>query len=436
MAAKELADQIQEPLEDIGALSSCIMATGTIGKATSLGLKLRKNRLSTAERGEVSVFGRGQLLFIVRQTDTKASSRLQAAGHRFAAIPNILEPLARSMEVTCDELLPRLECLRNSSTGDKLHRPGVHLACFALRPVFHKGFDVLVRQDATNILPSSTLSDSRLEQYQIDFLMRMDNLTVSTCCDLLREKRMVEDQGEHDFANALLESIQLLILNLENSPFFLDARLVARPLTVPCSRSTDGVPQDAYIVAFRGMMDTHQNTPPSTILAFTPLKLFICRQHAYQHSRENALFAKQIHQELGDLLKHSGAPQTPSHYRTHSSTGSSNVALTPSPSTFKKKGWPSRVHLKGICTRNDFSSERNLVPHCNMIHVSNEVNVEFSEGERGSQSSDIQMQTMGIPQTLGISNEVTAGDIEPETFADALVAITVNDRKKSGLGRL
>ncbi|KAL6714831.1 hypothetical protein ACLMJK_007091 [Lecanora helva] len=441
-AAKDLADMIQEPMEDLGVLSGTIMSTGTLSRTARLrlhGLRLRNNSLDSAERGEsppLSAFGRGQLLFVVRQANRVQSSRLQSIGHRFAAIPNVVDTLARSMQVTREELLPQLEAMRSSVLDEHMLEPGVYIASFALRPVFHRGFDVVVRKDASNVLPTSFLQKSPLEPWQIEFLTRMDNLTFTTCCDLLQEKRMVINDYEDEFASEVLEGF-LRLAQIIDSSYLSEARLVARPLAAPCSpHKHDGVFQHAYLITFRNIVDAHQTSSINSAFQFEPLRFFLCQQHAYENSPDNNVFARKVHREFGALAKHAAgfqhrpstaAPQSSEH---RSSSETLNNAGDLSPTQPKKKCWPSLINLKGFEARHDNSSEKNiiLVQPYGGIHVSEEVAVDISDSRVCETDSGIEMQDFGTASEIGV------GDTEPDSFADKLVAITIEDRKKQRNG--
>lgn len=436
VAAKDLADMIQEPLEDIGSLYGNIMNTGTLSKAAKLkirGLRRGRSAMDTAERGQSpSLFGRGQLLFVVRLANRCDSSRLQAAGHRFANISNVVDSLARSMEVTREELLPQLETMRASANGELFLAPGVHLACFALRPIFHRGFDVLVCKDAKHLLPTTFLTASKFEPWQLDILQRMDNLTVTACCELLRARRMLVDEREHTFAGELLEGITQLAEKIDN-PFFGEARLVAHLIQAPTNSTSTHALQDAFVLSFRVIADAHEHTSLNDRYEFSPLKFFLCQQHAYYNCPDNRLFARKIHREFAALAKQ------PEEYarsvsadltRNRSSDGSFAPGRGRSVSPVRNRTWPARPQLNGFDIEDDNSSEKNLVnlglvqPYGG-IHVSNDIDVDVTEvSGRYSQSPDVEMRNMGFCSEVGV------GDVEGESFADELVALTIEDRRR------
>lgn len=192
VAANDLASTIQTPLEQIGVLSQGILSTGTLGRqATSKYFQRlwKRSSLDSVEKGQsLAIFGRGQLLFVTRRVNHFESVRLQASGYRFASLSHVTDYLAQSMEVTPEELVPQLEKMRDYSEAERFLKPGVHLACFALRPIFQRGFDILVRKDFEYMLPTTHLSSAKLAPWQYKIIQSMDNWTVANCCETLRRR--------------------------------------------------------------------------------------------------------------------------------------------------------------------------------------------------------------------------------------------------------
>ena len=441
VAAKDLADMIQLPLEDIGILDGNIMNTGTLSKATKSrflqGLSTQHSDLDSAEKGKPPmIFGRGQLLFLVRRTSRSQALRLQSTGYRFATFSNVVELLARSMEVSRDELLPQLIHMRDQSESECLLEPGVHLGCFALRPVFHRGFDVLVRKGAGNMLPTSLLTKSNLEQWQIEILQRMDNWTVATCCERLRGGSLFADPKQQEFSRQLLESLTDLAGRVA-SDFFENARLVAAPLRAPCDISKgNSSSQEAFMIAFRVITDAYQPSSLNDRYEFAPLRFFLCQQHAYRDSTDNAVFARRIHQEFAavalnseDFARGSLAYPRTSHHPSSDWSRGAKRSTTPSPN--RNRNWTSRIRPNGNTVKDDASSEKNLVngsPKARVsafggIHVANEIDVDVREVTRGSHSPDVELSSLGCYAEAGV-------DIEGDSFADELAALTTDERRR------
>ena len=442
VAAKDLADVVQLPLEDMGVLDGTIMNTGTLGKSARLkvlqGLSTRYSELDNAEKGQPPlIFGRGQLLFLVRRASRSQALRLQSTGYRFATISNVVELLARSMEVTKGELLPQLKRMRDHSVTERLLEPGVHLGCFALRPVLHRGFDVLVHKDAGNMMPTSKLTKSKLEQWQIEVLQRMENWTVAMCCERLRLGSLFADPEQQQFSRQLLESLTDLAGRVDNG-FFEDARLVAKPLRAPCDVSDgNSSSQEAFMIAFRVITDAYQPSSLNDRYEFASLRFFLCQQHAYRDCVDNAVFARRIHREFAAMAASregcddaSLACPRASYYPSLGSPRRAKRSRTPSPN--KSRKWTSRLRANGNKVNDDNSSEKNLVngsPKASAgafgsIHVANEIDVDIREITRNGHSSDVEMSSLGCFAEAGV------GDIEAESFADELAALTTDERRR------
>ena len=441
VAAKDLADMVQLPLEDIGVLDGTIMNTGTLSKVAGLrilqGLSKQHSELDSAEKGKLPmILGRGQLLFLVRRTSRSQALRLQSTGYRFATFSNVVDLLARSMEVSREELLPQLMHMRDQSETECLLEPGVHLGCFALRPVFHRGFDVLVRKDASNMLPTSILTKSKLEQWQIEALQRMDNWTVATCCERLRGGSLFADPKQQEFSRQLLESLTDLAGRVD-SDFFENARLLAAPLRTPCDITKgNSSSQEAFMIAFRVITDAYQPSSLNDRYEFAPLRFFLCQQHAYRDCTDNAVFARRIHQEFAAVALNSedfgrgslAYPQMSDHASSDWSRGAKRNT-TPSPN--RNRNWTSRIRASGNTVRDDASSEKNLVSGSQKtragpfggIHVANEIDVDVREVTRGSHSPDVEMSSLGCYAEAGV-------DIEGDSFADELAALTTDERRR------
>ena len=442
VTAKDLADMVQLPLEDIGVLDGTIVNTGTLSKATGSkllhSLRTKKGDLDSAEKGRLPmIFGRGQLLFLVRKASRSQASRLQSSGYRFATFSNVIELLARSLEVTREELLPQLIHMRDQSGHERLLEPGVHLGCFALRPIFQRGFEVLVLKDFRNMLPTSLLTKSKLEQWQVEVLQSMDNWTVAKCCERLRGGSLFADPKQQEFSRQLLESLTDLAGRVDNA-FFENARLVATPFRVPCDAQTrDSPPQEAFMVTFRVITDMYQPSSLNDRYEFASLRFFLCQQHAYRDCADNAIFARRIRKEFAAMAliyeesdRASLTCPHPSYHPASDPPRGVRQSRTPSPSQHRR--WTSRLRTNGNMVNDDNSSEKNLVNASptggtglvGAIHVANEIDVDVREITRSSQSADMEMHSLGFYAEAGV------GDVEGDSFADELAALTTDERRR------
>lgn len=448
VAAQDLATLIQQPLEDIGVLFEGIMHTGTVRKGARrcnfFKFTTRNNlddsledHIEAAEKGRANIgFGRGQLLFVVRRVTRANSTHIQALGYRFASIANVIETLARSMQVTKEELLPYLETLQKHAEKERILEPGVHVACFALRPLVHRGFEVAVRQDARNLLPTCSLALSQLERPHTDILNHMDNWTVDMCCNWLHYKSLSSNENEPQFYRHLLECITELAQQIKQ-PFFNEARLIARPFKIPCRvPGASHVLDYAHVITFRTIVDAHQYTSINKTFLFTPSRFFVCQQHVYRNSPGHAAFAGTIHRELAALAQNIDRKDVQS---GNSSLRKSSQCLPdvhldfmqleiPSPSTIKGFSFPGRPSYSlGRRQGKWFDKRAIMVASPNFyfggIHVSNEISIDITEAEREVISPDIELASLGVRTEAGVA------DLEPETFADQLMALTIAERR-------
>ncbi|KAI9734718.1 MAG: hypothetical protein M1818_006705 [Claussenomyces sp. TS43310] len=490
VAAAELAEQLNDSIENVGVLYDEILNAGqTLRKK----LKARNSTFQSAsniELGglELPLFGRGQLLFLVRNASRRQVERLQATGYRFANIQNVVDIIAHSLQVSVEDITRRLIDMRRYATESQILEPGVHMAYFAMRATVRGNFDVLVRKDAKCQLPTMQMPLKSLENWQIDYLSSMDGWSVTQC---LRHLVLTPTNGslsksEHTFLAQLCETLEAL-KNEINDPLFADARLISRPVLAPCRGSREGSrPFRAQLIAFRLMVPIYFKAPGQK-LEFTPLAFFKVQQHVYKHSPEHAVFARKIHREFGPVfnqVRHSivaggddkspisltlpggrfkkGSLSTIDLETSSDSELRSVVSMTPLPeprSRFKIWQWGKRkgniAHDRAASSNTDASdagSEKVLFEpnFFGGILVSQEVSVDVKDAERSSEADlssqsrlegDVEIDdlTRNMSDTKDNSKEVpsmkmgTTGTAstemeDSETYVDKLFAACVETR--------
>lgn len=446
VAAQDLANLMQQPLEKIGVLFEGVMDTGTVYRAhgpirkylhctSAVQKHLQGNVESHLEAGGTEdpsiVFGRGQLLFVVRRVSRPDSSQIQAAGFRFVSIANVIDTLSQSMAVTKEELSVFLTNLQRHSKKDRLLEPGIHLACFALRPTLHKGFEVVVHRDAKNLLPTQPLPLYQLDGSQQEVLGRMNNWTVAKCCDRLRDLAFYSNEQDLQFGGRFLDCISNLAKQIEK-PFFQEARLIARPFLAPCRvpAGSDGLQEHALIIAFRIIIDAHQYTPVNGNFMFTPFRFFLSQQHVYPNSPDHVTFAQRIRREMAALANrtaHRNSQSVIQSYRialNHPSKAEPNFgrSTTASPPAKRKRSFPVRPSLSLSSVKDQSIAEKEMVGWTPIstfggISEPNEIITDSSEGDGEADS----------PRSTKMRPGIAA--LEPETFADQLMALTVAERR-------
>jgi hypothetical protein len=374
VAACELAHDLHQPLEKIGVLYDDIIPTGRVI------MKGKKNEDSSFVDLDIEGLssGKGQLLFLVKRVGRRESEHLQAVGYRFATPSNVVPLLAATLQVTPQSLNHRIEIMLEYSADDHMLDPGAHMAVFAIRAslsVGSHGFDVLVRKDAKNQLPTMQLPFGHLENWQINYLKTMDSMAISAVIKALNKasKSSNPSNEEQQLAKHLLKTLEALKEESED-PIFNDALLIASPIQAPCRGLSEGSPPGvAILITFRIIVPIHSRAPCERKLIFTPLNFFKAQQQVYRNSRDHDVFAKKIYREFAPVLDHK------SHHLNLSSAfasdifgrkevsrnrGQSNgslrngtITLAPGPTT---QSYPSKVRYWDKA-RHGKSSEANLV---------------------------------------------------------------------------
>lgn len=443
IAAADLAKQIDEPLEDVGILFDEIFHTGQTTKSRARKLAKSQHDLERDEKA-IPMHGKGQLLFLVRRASPKEAGKLAASGYRFADIKNIAPLVARSMQINCNDLNSRLATMSEYATEAHILQPGVHLACFALRARIRSGFEVLVRKDARNQLPTIPLPFDALEHWMVDYLSQLDGWTVSACLKYLCLKGKGPDPftEEQKFAAQLHDTLVVLESEID-TPLFSEARLIAKPVSAPCRGANDvEKPGQAMLIALR-LIFPIQYQARSQKFEFTPLSFFRIQQYVYKNSPDHAIFARKIHREFGPILNKQrpsmeGGPKNPRNPRRETFLEHvRGMKSRSSPDVRRPLGaWiPSSRANRSL----DSSSEIKLVETQTFggIMVSQEVSVdikdlgeggpdrESDDGMRGMELCDRKEMSHGQMGTRGRAMKEVE---DPETYVDTLFTFCMEGR--------
>ena len=444
VAASDIANLLQVALGDLGLLHGGIVCTGTLrkdGRVKNYWNFWKQTRIDHAEKGlSPSLFGRGQLLFLTRRVNRFESGHFQALGYRFANISNVVDSLARSMEISQAQLRPHLEDMQRCSEREYFLEPGVHLACFALRPVLQRGFEIVVRKDIDYLLPTVQLLNSKLEHWQLQILQGMNNWTVATCLERLQGMLLFVNHPEQEFARQLFDTITALASEVK-SPFFQDARLFAHPLLAPAADFNGGMPQEqAQLLAFRILADNHEFSSSYKDYKLVPSKFFLVQQHAYKNSKDNDIFGRRIRREFAAIADRCDSPGTLATYNTRSFFPRSIDSgldfmrrRSRSASPARSSPWLSRTKSDTHGALDDIISDETELVSINPnpkqsfggIHVLSEVQIDIKETEFLEPTiPHCELERMGSTTEAGI------GNAESPSFADELMILTTEERRR------
>ena len=311
VAAAELANQLDEPLETLGTLHDGIMQTGKTKEKKRKSDKASCHKSAEdIEKGPrtiktIKTNGKGQLLLLARSIDKFEANRLVSCGFRFATLGQVGNIMARSMLVSLDDLMTTMEQVRTATKEDSSMPQGLtYISCFAIRADLRAvrnstpKWEILVPKDAPGQLPSVQLCAGKLGQPEISVISQLDGMTVQQCVQQLLRSHDGTFAGSPSFALKLREAILELIKKV-SEPFFLQAIFCAKPFQL--QHSGDGNEDAATILPFCIIPDVHTIALTSPKLVYTSLSFFKVRQQVTNDAPDHAALARKIHQEFSAL---------------------------------------------------------------------------------------------------------------------------------------
>ncbi|KAL2853275.1 hypothetical protein BJY01DRAFT_78737 [Aspergillus pseudoustus] len=383
VAAHNLADEVRQPLEELGMLYDDVLTTSTPSSPFSRAIGYSRLRA-----------GKGQLMFTVRQLNKQDASRLAASGFRFASIDNVTTLLARRMNVASGTLDMHLKDMRDFAAFGRNFEPGLHLVSFIVRPTVHDRFEVLNAKGTKNPLPSMTLQTKRLLVPHLEILSHMEGWPIATCLDWLRSGKAKNHKDEGTFVEDLIQAMSSLAASLPpdvNSA----SRFSPRPLSAPCRSTQISDNKTCMILAFCtvGSLNTRVDNPD---YVFAPLRLFRIQQQVNGGVTDADGLAKELSQGL-----------LYSNIRSGSTTDSD---ISPSVRSILKI-WPQRKRLR---ERNRTVSQESLTDSTPLgdIVVRREVKVDVAK-----------LTDAAVENPLGRQTSITvveAGDAAAQTYVDEL----------------
>lgn len=298
VAAYDLADQVRQPLDDLGMLYDDVLTTS-----------IPSSRISRAMGYSGLRAGKGQLMFTVRQMRKQEASRLAASGFRFATIDTITTLLSSRMNVTSEALGIHLKDMRDFATSNRNFQPGVHLISFITRPTVHDRFEVLTATGTSNPLPSMTLHTKRLKIPHLELIAHMEGWPIQTCLDWLTSENARSHKDANEFREDLIRAMTYLARSLP-ADINSASRFSPRPLIASCRSTRLSDDKTCMLLAFCtiGSLST---CVANINYTFMPLRLFRIQQQVNSGATNVDGLAKELNE--GVLF---------SNIRTSSLTGS------------------------------------------------------------------------------------------------------------------
>ncbi|EME44484.1 hypothetical protein DOTSEDRAFT_88624 [Dothistroma septosporum NZE10] len=310
-AAASIAVSLNVPIEQLGVLYDQIIQTGTMETEDKTSKRKSQSHEPTPMQLEaalrMSIFGKGLVLFLVREVGQEDTDKLLNAGMRFATVHHVARNISHAMQIPQPSLESHLSGLKRYVENlQTTERPGTWLSFFAMIPKPNsKGFDVVVKKDARDQLPDVQLLPRHPDQSQITFLNRLDGQRMNTILALLEDRAgklaggLTADElwFGRDLRHKILELIQPFPREWTEHARFWSKQLVAHYSHPLQSRSTV-----TTMYAFTVIGDMHASIDASLTLGRIPRTFFEVRHRCYAGSPDHALLARDIHQAFAPLF--------------------------------------------------------------------------------------------------------------------------------------
>ena len=261
--------------------------------------------------------------------------------------------------------------------------PGVHLACFMLRPRLCQVFDVLVPAKTDNQLPTVKLPYEELLLWQIELLERLDNWTVAQITEWLEENIGLGSKIEQDFRRDFLRALTRLVRNIED-PSFSQAKFSARLIDAPCRKeivAKTNTPKHCFLLSIH-MISTIYALTSKTDFDFIPLRSFTVQQQVYTGAADQEAFARQAYLEFAHCFPPGDSDDGGGRSSRHSSGVRIMTTVTQSTSSPRNSQWQTSLPRSedGSTSGSSPTPEKsvNSPPPSRAIVVSNVITVDIT----------------------------------------------------------
>ncbi|KAH6639482.1 hypothetical protein C7974DRAFT_132435 [Boeremia exigua] len=421
VTAYEIAKTLDTSLQNLGCLYGEVVTTGTsmsMARAVFKDAHDRKEILAAEvankdiETGMANpiLFGRGQMLVLTKMANATEVKRLQNLGYHFANIDQVGDNLARSLQVTREDLHEMVESWHTySKMGPSVPSSGTYLASFLLQPApGMRGLDIIVPRANPERLPMVKLADGELSLRELKLLVGFNSLSLDDCLARTGQRTGLETEEE----DAFLERFRNTMLDLlHDAPESALHRAIFSAKQLDIVHGVAG-PQErspATVFAFCGIKEIYIQSLQSTALKCVPMSFFQTCLRSYPGSPDHQILAIRNHKEFSTLTR------TPS--------------ITKEPEK-RNKRWnfrlrPHRSMSSDMTLQPDSCSEKGLVnpsAEASNIHPWGGIMVTSTQQivHNNSQKSGSTMEL----RDMGVKSEAGVADTEQLTLGDRLMSIT------------
>ena len=340
-----------------------------------------------------------------------------------------MDTLATIMEIDKDVLKQFFLRMQDHACCDHEPEPGLHMVLFAVRPLVRRGFDILVERNNKR-LPTIRLPFDRLDQWQMDVLTPLNGCTISMLRERLHRRAFARSALDQHFIQQLIEAMAILGANV-NHPSFDDARIVAKKFDLPSQRRSHTLGATTFI-AIQLLLNAHNGYDGNSRHELIPMNFFLTLQRVPRPGTHDLSFSRKLREEFGSQRERRLTKET------------TNSATRLYPQTIEAKDVPEKTSI----FQNIKDSPRRLFFARDPPHGSDETELADSffasshprrsvrhshpAGE-GVATESNQELTKGHEET-NERNEPLYKDEgclnDEETYADLLLAITLQERRR------
>jgi hypothetical protein len=423
VTAYDIAKTLDTGLQNLGNLYEEVITTGTsmnLAKTVFKDANVGKNIIAAdmvnkdMEPGMANpiLFGRGQMLVLTKKADIGEVKRLQNLGYHFANMDQVGDNLARSLQISRDDLLNMVDRWQAFTDREpSIPASGTYLASFLLQPApGMRGLDVIVPRTNPDRLPMVKLANGELNVQQLELLTKFNGLSLDDCLVRAGQRHGTETADE----DAFLETFRNRILDLvHDAPESALHRAVFAAKKLDIAHGIVGQKERAAAVvfAFCGIKEIYIQSLQSLTLKCIPMSFFQTYLRSYPGSPDHQILAIRNHKEFATLTQAPSITKEPVQrnkwpfrLRPHRSRSSD---MTLQPDSCSEKGL---VNLTSSCA--DTSSSH---PWGGIMVTSTQ---QIIHDETKKDGATMELRDMGVKSEAGIA------DAEQQTLADKLMSIT------------
>ncbi|UPX16931.1 uncharacterized protein EKO05_0007312 [Ascochyta rabiei] len=424
VTAYDIAKTLDTGLHNLGNLYEEVVTTGTSmsitrtvfkdtnGRKEILAADVANKDMETGMANPI-LFGRGQMLVLTKKADLSEVKRLQNLGYHFANVDQVGDNLARSLQVSRDDLHDMVDRWHAyTERMPSIPTSGTYLASFLLQPApGMRGLDVIVPRANPDGLPMVKMTDRELSARELKLLAGFNGLSLDECLARTGQRSDTVTEGEDEFLEGFRYSLLDLLQHAPESALH-SAIFSAKQLDIAHGMGGQKERSPATVFAFCGIKEIYIQSLQSLTLKCIPMSVFQTYLRSYPGSPDHQILAIRNHKEFAMLTQ---TPSIPKEATQRSSKW--HLKLRPYRSTTSDMTLqPDSISEKGLVNSASPCADASSSHPWGGIMVTSTQQITHDESKSGE--ATIEMRDMGVRSEAGVA------DTEQQTLADRLMSIT------------